>query len=141
MSEWKPRNDYHVEPQFYKSPKLKDVDIPDDATNVPNAAHQKYNHYYSDEEVLDIWAKPLDSKDYLPTDSDKEHLSKIQDSDLDALQKERKFRSLVLLGKHAPCNAHIYNMALDACATPGMIFFVVEFGAIFFRLQKKKAFC
>jgi hypothetical protein len=97
-------------PKFYKSPKLKDVDLPDDATNIPHPAHTKFDHYYSNEEVLDIWAKPLDSKDYLPTKLELEQLRKDPSPD--------KFRAYVLFGAHAPCNAYILNMKIDKCHDP-----------------------
>jgi hypothetical protein len=110
--EWKPAKKYYSEPKFYKSPKLKDVDLPDDATNIPHPAHTKFDHYYSNEEVLDIWAKPLDSKDYLPTKLELEQLRKDPSPD--------KFRAYVLFGAHAPCNAYILNMKIDKCDDPSM---------------------
>ena len=102
---------YFVEPKYYKSPKLKDVNIPDDATNIPNSAHLKYNKYYSNEEVLDIWAKPLDSKDYVATP---EEISRLQ-----ANPTNSAFRALLIGSTNAPCVAHLQNMFLDKCNDPG----------------------
>lgn len=105
--------EYAKEERFYVTPKVKDSGFgpeQSDKTNRPDPVGARVKEVRSREEVLDIWAKPLEFKDYELTALEAEALK----ADPNA------FGLLHLDSPHAPCRAHIYNMRLDECDNPSM---------------------
>ena len=100
---------YFVEPSFYHPlTKTKDANLPSDRTNVPNADYLKRTKegYLSNEQILDIFGKPLESKDYELTSQEQDILK----------NDPSQFKAVLHLAPAAPCKAHVLNMYLDDCA-------------------------
>lgn len=114
LGSWTPGfgKDYYVEHQYYKSPKVKDSNIKDDKTNLVNSPYTNYDKYYTREEIMDIWAKPLESRDYVVKDTEKKILKATPET----------FHTLLHLSPAAPCAPHILNMQMDQCNNPSMFF-------------------
>ncbi len=102
---------YYVEEKFYKSPKVKDANLPEDRTDRANAGYTKYDKYFTRDEILDIWAKPLDSRDYQVTSEEKGLLQ----------AQPNLFHHFLFVSRHSPCAPHIFNMKLDECNNPSML--------------------
>ena len=99
---------YFVEPAFYHPlTKAKEANLPSDRTNVPNADYlnRTKDGYLSNEQILDIFGKPLDSKDF-----------ELSQQEQDALKEDpSQFKAILHLAPSAPCRAHVLNMYLDDC--------------------------
>ncbi|KAL0476855.1 hypothetical protein AKO1_005630 [Acrasis kona] len=104
---------YAKEEKYYITPKVKDSGFgPDqsDRSNRVDPTAMRIKEVRSREEILDIWAKPLEFKDYEVTPFEKE-----------ALRIEPGVLALLHLdGPTAPCRAHIYNQRLDECDNPNI---------------------
>lgn len=99
---------YFKEKEYYISPKVRDVNLPDDRSNIPNSTYLQPKKIRSDDEILSIWGAPL--KNFEPTEEEIKQLK----------EKPYRFKSLLHLSPHAPCIAHIKNMLLDRCDKPGI---------------------
>ncbi|KAL9643717.1 hypothetical protein ABK040_016163 [Willaertia magna] len=102
-----------LEPTFYRPlTRVKDAGLPSDRINVPNADYLSRNRegYLSNEQILDIFGKPLDSKDY-----------EVKSFEVDELKKDPKlFKSMLHLTPAAPCRAHLLNMFTEECYNPDL---------------------
>ncbi|KAF0971974.1 hypothetical protein FDP41_009670 [Naegleria fowleri] len=99
---------YFTEQTFYHPlTKTKDANLPSDRTNVPNAdiLNRTKEGYLSNEQILDIFGKPLDSKDYELTTKEQDLLK----------NDPSQFKAILHLTPAAPCRAHLLNMYLDEC--------------------------
>lgn len=114
MTDWTPGygQPYFREPKFYVSPTVKDAKLKDDRVNVANAAHINYTRYYTNDEILDIWAKPLTG--YQVTAEEKSKIEK----------DPTVVNSLVFNSEESPCLCHIKNMFLDKCEDMGLEIFL-----------------
>lgn len=99
---------YFKEPKFYVSPSVKEAKLPDDAINSSNAAVQNQTRYYTNDEILQIWAKPLTG--YQVSEDERKILAK----------NPYAASSLLLTSEESPCKCHIQNMMLDKCSDPSM---------------------
>lgn len=108
--EWTPGygRPYFREPKFYESPKVKEVDLPEARVNVPRPQFRKFNRFYTNDEILSIWAKPLEG--YEVTEEERAMLHK---NPLSA-------NALNVLSEESPCRCHILNMFLDRCQNPDL---------------------
>ena len=100
---------YFTEQSFYHPlTKTKDAKLPSDRTNVPNAdiLNRTKEGYLSNEQILDIFGKPLDSKDFEITKDEQEILR----------NDPSQFKAVLHMAPAAPCKAHVLNMFLDDCA-------------------------
>jgi len=106
--EWTPGfgKPYFREPKFYTSPKVKDANLPDDRTNVPRPYIRTNQRFYTNEEILDIWAKPLEG--FQVTAEEQAQINK----------NPMVVNKLVMMSGESPCKCHVQNMFLDKCEDP-----------------------
>lgn len=102
---WEPSPYLVSEKKYYVSPKLSDV-YDRQRLDVPNGYYTKKRQFRTNEEIMSIWAAPVENFELTEEDIE---LAKTLD------QSKRAFRTLLYGAKKGPCYAHYLNFGLDNC--------------------------